>query len=75
MIDGHKNTVLVVPPQASEYGLCYVMYNDHNLSKRNDFIQNAAVLGLKSEHVKQCLVIAKNIDRSDLNYHFIGLME
>jgi len=75
MVEGHKNIAIVTPPRASEYALCYVVYNDHNASKRNEFIQKAAIVGLEAEHVKQCLVIAKNVDRDDLNYHFIGLME
>ena len=70
-----KNIAIVNPPRASEYALCYVLYNDHNASKRNEFIQKAALVGLEAEHVKQCLVIAKNVDREDQNYHFIGLME
>lgn len=75
MIEGHKNIAVVVPPRASEYALCYVVYNDHNASKRDEFIQKAAMVGLEAEHIKQCLVIAKNVDKDDLNYHFIGLME
>jgi hypothetical protein len=75
MIDGHKNIAIVVPPRASQFALCYIVYNDNNTSKRDDFIQKAAMLGLEPEHIKQCLVIAKNMDRNDLNYHFIGLME
>ena len=75
MKEGHKNIAIVTPPRASEYALCYVVYNDYNTEKRNDFIQKAAVMGLELEHIKQCLVIAKNMDRNDVNYHFIGLME
>ena len=75
MVEGHKNIAIVTPPKASEYALCYVVYNDHNASKRDEFIHKAAIVGLEAEHVNQCLVIAKNIDRDDLNYHFIGLME
>jgi hypothetical protein len=75
MIEGHKNIAIVTPPRASEYALCYVVYNDYNANKRNDFIQKAAMLGLEPEHIKQCLVIAKNMDRNDVNYDFIGLME
>ena len=75
MVRGHKNIAIVTPSKASEYALCYVVYNDHNASKRDEFIQKAAIVGLEAEHVNQCLVIAKNVDRDDLNYHFIGLME
>jgi len=75
MIDGHKNMVVCVPPQASKYAICYVMYNNNNVHRRNEFIQGAARAGLEAEHVKQCLVIAKNLDKDDVYYHFIGLME
>ena len=75
MIDGHHNTVIIIPPKASEYALCYIAYNDKNANQRDLFIQNAATSGLEPEHVKQCLVIAKNIDQNDHHYHFIGLMD
>lgn len=75
MIDGHKNMAVCVPPKASKYAICYVMYNNNNAHRRNEFIQGAARSGLEAEHVKQCLVIAKNLDKDDLYYHFIGLME
>ena len=38
MKEGHKNIAIVTPPRASEYALCYVVYNDYNTEKRNDFI-------------------------------------
>ncbi|MFC1664827.1 hypothetical protein ACFL17_04270 [Pseudomonadota bacterium] len=72
---GHKNMVIVVPPKASKYALCYIVYNDNNEDKRREFIQAAAKHGLESGHVKQCLIIAKNMDREDLHYNFIGLFE
>ena len=75
MKDGHKNMVICVPPKASKYAICYVMYNNNNAHRRDEFIQKAANYGLKAEHIKQCLVIAKNLDRDDRQYHFIGLME
>lgn len=75
MLDDHKNMVIYIPPKASQYAICYVMFNNNNAEKRNEFIEKAAIFGLEPEHVKQCLVIAKNLDDNDLAYHFIGLME
>ena len=75
MIEDHKNMVIIIPPKASKYALCYVLYNNNNAQKRDYFIQGAAKVGLEAEHVEQCLVIAKNLDKDDLHYHFIGLME
>lgn len=74
MLDNHKNMVVYVPPKASQYAICYVMFNN-NADRRNEFIEKAAIIGLEPEHVKQCLVIAKNVDDNNLAYHFIGLME
>lgn len=75
MITGHNNMVICVPPKASKYAICYVIYNNNNAHRRNEFIQKVARSGLEVEHVEQCLVIAKNLDDNDLHYHFIGLME
>lgn len=75
MIDGHENIVIIVPPKSSMYAICYVMYLDANSDSRNEFIEAAAKKGLDQEHVKYCLVIAKNIDKDDLAYHFIGLFK
>ena len=75
MLDSHKNMVIYIPPKASQYAICYVMYNNSNANRRNEFIEKAAIYGLEPEHVKQCLVIAKNLDNNDLPYQFIGLME
>ena len=46
-----------------------------NAKLRNEFIDEAAKSGLEPEHVSQCLVIAKNMNRTDRNYDFIGLMQ
>ncbi|MHB1115498.1 hypothetical protein [Sideroxydans sp.] len=75
MLDDHKNMVIYIPPKASQYAICYVMFNNDNAVRRNEFIEKAAMFGLEPEHVKQCLVIAKNIDDDSFAYHFIGLME
>jgi len=75
MVKGHKNIAVCIPPKASEYAICYVVYNDKNASSRDEYIEEAAKFGLEAEHVKQCLVIAKNMDKDDLSYHFIGLFK
>ena len=72
-VEGHKNTVVFVPPDHSEYALCYVLYKNCNSDRRDEFIANASEEGLAPGHVKYCLVVAKNIDQDDLPYHFIGL--
>lgn len=73
MIDGHENMAICIPPKASRFAIAYVMFNDKTAARRDEFIRGAADNAFKSEHVQQCLVIAKNIDRDDLSYHFIGL--
>lgn len=74
-VEGHKNTAVFVPPKASEYALCYLVYNNNNSHRRKDFIDEAAIHGLKENHAKQCIVIAKNMDQDSLAYHFIGLFQ
>ena len=75
MIEGHENIVGYIPPKASKYAIAYVMFNDNTAPKRDAFIHGATSNAFKAAHVKQCLVIAKNIDRDDLSYHFMGLFE
>jgi hypothetical protein len=75
MIDGHKNMAICVPSKPSRYSIGYVLYNSNNAHRRNEFIQTAAMHGLKADHITQCLVIAKDIDKDDNAYHFIGLVE
>ncbi len=73
MVEGHKNMLVLVPPKNSEYAFCYVLYNDKNENRKKEFIEGAARIGLDPDNVKRCLVIAKNMDRDDLAYHFIGM--
>lgn len=73
MVEGHKNIIVYSPPKSSEYALCYVLYKNNNSERREEFLKHAIQIGLEPNHVKNCLVIAKNIDRNDMSYHFIGL--
>lgn len=73
--EGHKNISIYRPPETSEYAMAIVLFKDANRDKRDEFIQAASNFGLEPEHVRYCLVIAINIDRNDLPYHYIGLAE
>jgi hypothetical protein len=73
--EGHKNTIIYTPPESSEYALAYVLFKDGNADRRYEFINNAASSALEPEHVKSCLVIAKNIDHDDMPYHYIALFK
>ncbi len=73
MTEEHNNVIVYGPPTSSEYALCYILYKNGNSEKRDAFIENSVKLGLEPDHVKTCLVIARNIDKNDLSYHFIGL--
>lgn len=73
--ENHKNTLVFIPPSSSDFALAFLMYKNENANQRNEFIQNALALGLEADHVKNCLVIASNIDDSSLPYHFIALGE
>lgn len=75
MIEKHNNVIVCNPPRSSEYALCYILCKNGNYERRYEFVENATQLGLKQDHVKYCLVIAKNMDRNDLDYHFIALSE
>jgi len=72
---GHKNMIILCPHETSEYALAIVLYKDSNSELRDQFIHEASFQALEPNHVKQCLLIAKNIDKNDLPYHFIGLMQ
>ncbi len=43
--------------------------------KKQNFIDHAAITAFENKHVNKCVVIAKNIDHTELAYHFIGLLE
>ncbi|MDG6778314.1 hypothetical protein QCB44_06325 [Thiomicrorhabdus sp. zzn3] len=74
-VEEHKNIIVYCPPNASEYALSIVLFKDGNQDRRYEFIEHASKLGLEPEHVKYCLVIAINIDRRDIPYHYISLVE
>ena len=74
-IEGHKNMIICVPPKASSYALCYVMFKNENAGRRREFMEQAASTALESEHVRTVIAIAKNIDRHDATYHAILLAE
>lgn len=73
--EGHKNIIIHVPPESSEYALAVVLFKQENRDRRYEFIDHASALGLEPEHVKYFLVIAINIDDDDLPYHYIALAE
>ena len=73
--EGHKNIAVYCPAGSSEYALAIVLFKNGNSSRRDEFVNQAFESGLQPEHVKYCLVIAMNIDKSDMPYHFIGLTD
>jgi len=73
--EGHKNTTIYNPPASSEYALSFVLYKNENAKDRDKFIGHASNIGLEPDHVKYCIIIAKNIDMDDSPYHFIALAE
>ena len=75
MTDGHKNMIISIPSGSSEYAICYILYCNKNAHRRDEFINGATNSALEHEQVKKCLIIAKNIDKDDFIYHFIGLLE
>lgn len=74
-VEGHKNIAVYRPPESSEYALAVVLFKEENRDRRYEFIDHASALGLEPEHVRYCLIIAINIDKDDLPYHYIALAE
>ena len=72
--EGHKNSIVLIPPDASEYALVVILYNDNNVQRKHEYIKNGSAMGLEPEHVNYCLVIAKNIDHDELPYHYISIV-
>ncbi|MEH0021583.1 MAG: PepSY domain-containing protein [Desulfobacter sp.] len=68
----HKNMMILTPDESSEYALCYVLCKNQNYSKRKDFIDSGIEKAISPKHVKQVLIIGKNID-DEMPYNFIGL--
>lgn len=74
-VEGHKNIAVYRPPESSEYALAVVLFKEDNRDRRDEFIDHASALGLEPEYVRYCLIIAINIDKDDLPYHYIALAE
>jgi len=72
----HKNSLILIPPKASKYALCIVLYLDENSELKKEYFESSAIQALiEKEHVQQCLVIGMNIDHKNIPYHFIAVME
>ena len=71
--EGHRNTIIYVPPTCTDMSFVYLLFKNGNSERRDEFIQNAISLGLEEDHVERCLIIAKNIDDDNVPYHFIAL--
>jgi len=71
--EGHKNSIVLIPPEASEFAMVIVLYNDKNIQRKSEFIKNGTDMALEPEHVRYCLVIGKNIDHDVVPYHYISL--
>lgn len=69
----HKNLLIYKPYSNSQFSFAYVLYKEGNKYKRDDFIEEASIQALKFDHVKTCVLIARNIDKNDSPYHFIAL--
>ena len=74
-VEGHKNMLICLPSKASQFSLACVMYKNENAGRRREFTERAAAIALKPVHVKQAVVIAKNIDRNDQAYNAAALVE
>ena len=69
----HKNMLIRIPSKASSYALAYVMVKDGNVGDRRHFMEHAAAIALKSEHIQTVIVVVKNIDGEDVAYDTIAL--
>lgn len=72
-LKGHENMLILNPASPSEIALCYIYFNDENVSQRYDFVDSGSTQALEPSHVKFCLIIAKNIDDDIRAYDFIAL--
>jgi len=72
--EGHKNTLIYIPPSNTSIALCYVGYNNFNKDKKYIFVENAAATALENEHVLECVVIGKNIDDTNV-YDMIAVLK
>ena len=72
--DGHENMLILNPSKSSEHALAFVLFCDANVDRKDEFRDYAAQSALEPEHVKQALIIGKNIDDDELAYHFIALV-
>lgn len=73
MKKGHKNILNYVPPRSSNYAFTFVIFSDNNKEKREEFLEEAISIAFDTEHVKYCLGIGINIDKTDMPYAIIGM--
>lgn len=67
------NILIYTPTEPYDCALAYFVYTNATVNRRNEFIDTAATAALKGKHIRQCLVIGKNLDAYDSAYDFIGL--
>lgn len=72
-IKGHKNMLILNPAQNSKFALCYIYFNNQTTNQRYEFIDTGIAIALEPEHVKYCVVIAKNIENDTRAYDFIAI--
>ena len=65
--------LILNPNPNSKFSLCYIYFNNQTIDQRYKFVEAGSAMALEPEHVKHCLVIAKNIDDDTRAYDFIAL--
>jgi hypothetical protein len=73
MNEGHENIVIYTPPGKADFGFAYILLKTGNLNRRHEFAEKAAGIIFNNESIKDCLVIAKNMDDDSTPYHLIAL--
>ena len=72
---GHKNSMVFDPSTPSSCVLGYVMFKNENADDMRPSMEQTTRDAFASSHVQSAVVIAKNIDRDDVAYHTIELVE
>lgn len=69
----HLNSLILVPAKTSHIACVFTYFTNGNRNERHRYMENAASKALEKEHITQCIVIGKNIERTDTAYDAIAL--
>jgi len=73
--EGQLNTIVQTPPKWAGFGLALVAFFEEERKSRHNLMQNAANMVFKGSHVKQCVVLAKDLGGKNYPYTTLAVYQ